>query len=623
MEWRPAEVNQPLAPFDHQVAGQSSMLRYDTTTVCKPLIAREHFVYQTLPEELKEFTPEYRGEIEVRLLEADGFIQLYGRYVSDHTSDVVCPCASELEAPNHPDAPNHEEEIFGARTNSVHVSRCMIRVLRSGSYEVCSSTEEVFCAEDSNPQHPSTHNLNPWSLMNHKRLLDKMRKSEHSPDKIRFILLKNVVADFKHPCILDLKIGSRLHGDDASHVKVASQSQKCQKTTSSSLGLRLCGMQVYHVSTGMYHSVDKYHGRTLNEKSFQEMLKSFLHNSVEFRKELVNPIVNRLLQLIKCLKGLTSYRFYASSLLIIYDGDMGESQPVNTTSPQGGQNTQGQLFSKHSTDMKDRGCGSLPSLSQGDQQVSQTMPVKSKSVHQPSQFRGQELHSPNPTPLCENTCFSESQDAIIPGRLDPRSKNRSNQPHSSKTVPGGHISTPTDIVLKESNLNETEQTVHFSHSAPKPSLEYSNNKQMSCSPLNTDNKTSVQSQPSDKDEHLLINELSPLLTGKDSLPLNNVPCNFQDLTFPKAKNLTTKETEVSKPDGKTSSTFPLGNPMKEHAPNPAARHGVKVDVKMIDFAHTTHQGFISDKVRHSGPDADYIRGLENLVKLFICLMDAS
>ena len=57
-------------------------------------------------------------------------------------------------------------------------------------------------------------------------------------------MLENVVARFTRPCILDLKVGSRLHGDGASQKKIASQSRKCNITTSRTLGLRLCGMQV-------------------------------------------------------------------------------------------------------------------------------------------------------------------------------------------------------------------------------------------------------------------------------------------------------------------------------------------------------------------------------------------
>ena len=51
-----------LEPFVHQVGGQSSILKFDDTTICKPLIAREHHFYEAMPPELKEFTPQYRGK---------------------------------------------------------------------------------------------------------------------------------------------------------------------------------------------------------------------------------------------------------------------------------------------------------------------------------------------------------------------------------------------------------------------------------------------------------------------------------------------------------------------------------------------------------------------------------
>lgn len=52
----------PLEPFVHQVGGHTSMMRYDDHTVCKPLISREQRFYESLPPEMKEFTPEYKGK---------------------------------------------------------------------------------------------------------------------------------------------------------------------------------------------------------------------------------------------------------------------------------------------------------------------------------------------------------------------------------------------------------------------------------------------------------------------------------------------------------------------------------------------------------------------------------
>jgi hypothetical protein len=39
------------------------MFQYDTTTVCKVLDVAELNFYQSMPESLKTFTPEYRGNL--------------------------------------------------------------------------------------------------------------------------------------------------------------------------------------------------------------------------------------------------------------------------------------------------------------------------------------------------------------------------------------------------------------------------------------------------------------------------------------------------------------------------------------------------------------------------------
>lgn len=46
------------------------------------------------------------------------------------------------------------------------------------------------------------------------------------------------------PCVLDLKMGTQQHGDDATEEKKAGKIRKCQQSTASTIGVCLSGMQV-------------------------------------------------------------------------------------------------------------------------------------------------------------------------------------------------------------------------------------------------------------------------------------------------------------------------------------------------------------------------------------------
>ncbi|KAM9536629.1 inositol hexakisphosphate kinase 2-like isoform 3-T4 [Salvelinus alpinus] len=162
---------------------------------------------------------------------------------------------------------------------------------------------------------------NPWRLQLQQKHLQRMKENAKHRNQYKFILLENLTWRHTVPCVLDLKMGTRQHGDNVSEEKKVMQIRKCQQSTSASIGVRLCGMQVYQSDSGQLMFMDKYIGRKLTLSGFKEALFQFFHDGRRLRRELLSPVLRRLREMQTALESCESYRFYSSSLLIIYDGE--------------------------------------------------------------------------------------------------------------------------------------------------------------------------------------------------------------------------------------------------------------------------------------------------------------
>ncbi|XP_026163477.1 inositol hexakisphosphate kinase 2-like isoform X2 [Mastacembelus armatus] len=325
-----------LEPFVHQVGGHSCVLRFGEQTICKPLIPREHQFYKSLPAAMRKFTPQYRGVVSVSFEEdEEGNLCLIAYPLpSDPAADLenMDPSA-DCEPKNKMlkwgkmmassllvDSENYSKDGRSRHTRK-EKEKSVHKLPEDVELEWLQQAEVLYCRlerSQSNAVPQLKHN--PWSLKCHQQHLQRMKENAKHRNQYKFILLENLTWQHTVPCVLDLKMGTRQHGDDASEEKKAIQIRKCEQSTSASIGVRLCGMQVYQSDTGQLMFMNKYHGRKLTLPGFKEALFQFFHSGQRLRRELLSPVLRRLRDMQAALEACESYRFYSSSLLIIYDG---------------------------------------------------------------------------------------------------------------------------------------------------------------------------------------------------------------------------------------------------------------------------------------------------------------
>lgn len=170
------------------------------------------------------------------------------------------------------------------------------------------------------------------------------------------IVLENVAAGFKHPNVLDVKLGARLWADDAPRSKRQKLDEVAKRTTTGSLGFRVAGMKIRHeeqtgTETGPssttpprvedpahvevkngYKSYTKFYGQSFDQHTVVDAFTTYLggvhHDTQSGKKRLrrtrAPEIARRLIRELESIQYVLEHeesRMYSASVLMVYEGD--------------------------------------------------------------------------------------------------------------------------------------------------------------------------------------------------------------------------------------------------------------------------------------------------------------
>uniref|UniRef100_A0A1I7Z5E2 Kinase n=1 Tax=Steinernema glaseri TaxID=37863 RepID=A0A1I7Z5E2_9BILA len=267
--------------FPHQVGGHIGLFTC-AGHVCKPYDQRECAFYSQIGDQFTPFTAKFCGCVIVNVTEHPD------RSLTLRTASPVKCHQTRRQAGDIP--------TFG--DDGVHEAEekaITFRVKECGKVE-------------------AKRVVNPFAVECQSKSVEKLLDKGFNRC---LMLLEDIVAKYRRPCVVDLKMGTRQYGDDASPQKQKRQTEKCEASTSASLGVRMVGMQLLEDAGDCYSYINKHEGREMDSARFTAALRKFLAMADVPRCRKLLAKLERLREMLALAEG---YRFFSSSILIAFDG---------------------------------------------------------------------------------------------------------------------------------------------------------------------------------------------------------------------------------------------------------------------------------------------------------------
>ncbi len=137
-----------------------------------------------------------------------------------------------------------------------------------------------------------------------------------------FLVLRDITEGFELPNVMDVKIGAKTWGPDATEKKIAQESSK-YVGTKGPLGFSVLGMIIHNIdidNTGSEAKMyEKSFGKNLKTEDVHLVPEIFFDDIHDPPVELIEVVVDKMSRILEDFESQRKYKIFASSLLLSYD----------------------------------------------------------------------------------------------------------------------------------------------------------------------------------------------------------------------------------------------------------------------------------------------------------------
>lgn len=140
------------------------------------------------------------------------------------------------------------------------------------------------------------------------------------------LVLSDVTLPYRRPSIMDVKVGHQTWYDGASPEYIEKCKVKDESSTSSALGFKVCGLQVFNGTSDDYWRPGKQWSKCLDVERVRDVIRRFCGRGpkstmcAKRKTVLMDQILEQLRSIRHWFENQRSYHFYSASLLVLYEG---------------------------------------------------------------------------------------------------------------------------------------------------------------------------------------------------------------------------------------------------------------------------------------------------------------